>query len=71
MNRYPVGRKHMPRGWLRLHKRNFLKPRPSARRLICTYLIDLTDVKAATGTYLVPGLDDAGWTGVALCSGHN
>jgi hypothetical protein len=30
MNQYLVGRKHLPGGWLRHHKRNFLKARPSA-----------------------------------------
>ena len=66
MNQYSVGRAHMRRGWLHLLKRNSLRLRTCASRVICAYLIDLADLTVA----LFPGLDDVRWTGVALGSGQ-
>jgi hypothetical protein len=66
MNQYSLGRTHMRRGWLHLLKRNSLSLQTSARRVICAYLIDLTDLTVA----LFLGLDDARFSGVALSSGQ-
>src|ERR1700675_2252048 len=72
-NRCPVGRRHMPRGWLRLQNEIFSnRDPPPAPRFASIRLTSRTlQVQTNRNRFaLFPGLDDARAAGVALSSGQ-